>query len=360
MVVEGVTSRAVKSYTGTGTAISVNWIADADVGSFMAGEQVTMRLEVANLWTVQVPGMSQTAIFLVNTKAQQFLADDKEVDNFNDTSMVNNLLGGKWSGFSDLSQSVAGGASTAPALALDAGGKDATKGMLFRLARVAGATTPYCGIRTTFNAAGTAANVGPVQSIVFDIKPVSDTAKIWVELEQPSITDKAQYGFLVKLGLMNKWYRIRVPVSSLAQPAWKTATQPLNLGAITALRFSGYGLGNERFILDNVRMQGLTVSGSAVTALVTAVHAKAPWRILHARSGTLTYTLDLPSIKPSPMSIEIIDSRGRLIAKKTVPDFSGSARVSFNRSSWAPGVYMIRHRGHNNALRFSFMALMHE
>jgi hypothetical protein len=60
------------------------------------------------------------------------------------------------------------------------------------------------------------------------------------------------------------WNRIRIPLTSFSQPAWKTAARPFNPGSVNALRFAWYGEGTVRFDLDNVRIEGMKIGPAGI------------------------------------------------------------------------------------------------
>jgi hypothetical protein len=255
------------------------------------------------------------------------------------------MIGGKWIGFSDASDKIAGGTSTSPSPLIDVG-YASTKGFLYWLQRTAGATGasgPYCGLKTTFNAAGTPVNIGPVTSIVFDIYPYSDNASFWVELEQPSITDKAYFSFKVSLGKGASWNRIRIPVTSLTQPTWKSpgSTQTLDLTKISALRFTGYGVASERFSLDNVRMENLSVP--------VVYHRGAPataWKnISLVKQSATSLTFSIPNAQ-GVIEASLYNSSGRVIADQRMAT-PNSGVVTLDKLNMAPGVYFLKVAGVN-------------
>jgi hypothetical protein len=344
VILQGATSKATKTFTGTGTTISVTWTGDADAGSFMGQENVIVTLDIPKIWEPQKASMAVGAFFLKAIKTEAFKATDKEVDNFEDATPLDNMIGGKWTGFSDASDKVAGGASVSPSPLVD-NGYATTKGFLFWLQRNAGATGPsgpYRGLKTTFTSSGTAVNLGPVTSIVFDLYPWTDNASFTVELEQPAITDKAYFGFKVTLGKAASWNRIRIPVTSLAQPTWKTSTQSLDLTGISSLRFTGYGAAAERFSLDNVRMENLSVP--------VAFHKIAPatsWKKLSiVKQSARSITFLMPSAK-GMIKTSLYNSAGREVAgRRMIAPNSGI--FTLDKINLVPGIYFLKVSGAND------------
>lgn len=338
VILQGATSKATKTFTGIGATISVTWTGDAESGSFMSQENVMVTLDIPKIWEPQKATMAVGGFFLKAIKTEAFKASDKEVDNFEDAAPLDNMIGGKWTGFSDASDKVAGGASVNPSPLVD-NGYSATKGFLFWLQRNAGATGPsgpYSGLKTTFTAGGTPVNLGPASSIVFDVYPWTDNASFTVELEQPAITDKAYFGFKVALGKAASWNRIRIPITSLSQPTWKTSAQTLDLTRISSLRITGYGVAAERFSLDNVRIENLSVP--------VAYHEIAPatsWKNLPiVKQSATSITFSIPSAK-GIIKASLYNSAGREIAgRQMIAPNSGI--VTLDKLNLVSGVYFLK------------------
>jgi hypothetical protein len=344
VVLRGASSNATKSFSGTGTSISVSWTGDADSGSFMSQENVNMSLVIPKIWTPQIATMASGSFFLKAVKTQPFRSTDKLVDDFEkSTTTLNNEIGGKWIPFSDASDKVPGGASVNPAPLIDVG-YATTKGLLFWLQRSSGATidgAPYCGLKSTFNATGAAVNIGPVTSVVFDIYPYSDSSSIWVELEQSSITDNANYGYKLFFAKGSSWNRIRIPIANMAQPSWKTSTVALDLTKITSLRFVGYGVARDRFSLDNVMIENLSVA-----TLPHRNDAAKQWKdIAMVRQSTAAVSFTLHKLN-GRIDAKLFTSAGRMVADRRM-NAPVSGVVTLDKLNLIPGVYFLKVSGGN-------------
>ncbi len=260
----GEVSGAYKNYTGTGASASVTWDGTSDEGSFVAGEKVVVKV-VSDLIASYHQEISRTSFFLSSTLKQPFTAADILLSDFNDGALAN-TLGGAWETFDD---KVLGGASyvspstLTEANSITAAGESETKGLKVRLIGKAGVEHPHAGIRTTFNATGAPMALGGFTSVVFDIQPATVDAVLYVEFEQPSVTDGAYPGVAIPLTSTN-WSRIRLPVSVFQQPDWKTTAVNLNRNEVTALRFTYYGESNVSFTLDNVHIENM-VPGQVIS-----------------------------------------------------------------------------------------------
>lgn len=295
----GRNSKARKAFTGTGAAGSAKWSGEADEGSFQAGETVDFILESPAVPAYHL-SRAKGNLYITALKAEAFRADDAVVDNFDDGDSLN-VLKGAWSVFTD--KAAKGTSYVNPAAfgpAIFSVGEDKTKAVSVRIVGAAGAPKPFAGIRSAFAAAGGAVALGAAKSVVFDVKSTKGSV-YWVELEQPDIADGAYYGFQVTVG-NDLWNRIRIPLASFSQPAWKTASRPFNPGAVSALRFSYYGEGTVRFDLDNVRIEGMKVGQAGIRARTSQRQAKP------ARASGSQVKFPVPSSKPS-----FTDAQGRLI-----------------------------------------------
>jgi endoglucanase len=262
IVLTGKTSKAVKTYTGTGSAISLTWKGETDATAFMVGEQVDVAFDMPNIASYHQM-RAKTSFFITGMAKEEFKATDIVFDDFEDGD-VNNKVGGVWSIFTDKAQG--GASSTNPATMatsiLANEGEGLTKGLSIRLIGSAGAQRPMAGVRTTFNAAGTPVSLGRSTSVIFDIKASAGNV-LWLELEQPGVTDSAYHAHKIQFGSAS-WMRLRIPFSGLTQPDWKTSAKPLNTGSAVSLRFTLYGETNVRFNLDNMRIENLDIGGTSI------------------------------------------------------------------------------------------------
>lgn len=338
IVLTGKVSGAKKAISGTGTAISASWGGEADSGAFVNGEGVEVKLDVPNIAPYHL-SRATTSFNITGLKLEAFKATDKKVDDFEDGDTVNTVTG-TWKIFND---KPTGASSTNPAslpAAIIAGeGYGATKGIGIRLIGSAGAARPFVGVKTTFNAAGTAVSIGPALSVVFDMLS-SAGSSVWVEFEQPDITDGAYYGKKVDFANAS-WNRIRIPLSSLAQPDWKTSAKAFNPGAVTALRFTYYGTSSVRFSLDNVYIDGLNVSGSPVRRTGAGSHSSLG-AVRAGRDG-LHYFFQPPIAAAGEWKAEILDAFGRTLDTRNLGAIVGGQSVDFSGMHLGPGWYFLRH-----------------
>lgn len=271
IVLTGKTSKAVKTYSGSGTTVSLTWRGETDGAAFQVGEQVEVVLDIPNIASYHQM-RAKTSFYITGMLKEEFKATDVVFDDFEDGD-VNNKVGGVWSTFTDKAQG--GASSTSPAAIASAilanEGDALTKGLAIRLTGSAGAKRPMVGVRTTFNAAGTPVSLGRSSSVIFDIKASAGNV-LYLELEQSGITDSAFHAHKIQFASAN-WMRIRVPFAGMVQPDWKTTAKPLNTGAAVSLRITNYGETSVRFNLDNMRIENLDIGGTP---------------ILQARKGRLT------------------------------------------------------------------------
>jgi len=335
VILKGQTSKAIKTYTGTGTKILIqNWKGDIDAGSnAFTVERVSVYLDTTKMkiWNVQRANSTTTYFDIINVPVKAWGVSDIEVDNFEDTAVFTNLLGGKWSGFCDASDGVPGGVSSAPVISTDSG-KGSAKGLYFSLGRSAGATNgsgPYAGIRTTFNAQGSSVSMGNADTIMFDIKPLASGDSIWVELEQSDITDKAYFGTKVTMGAAGAWVRIYLPMASLTQPAWKTTAKTLNTKKAVSVRFVGYGAGSGRYVIDNLRISNLSITANAVKngPKRTASGGARNVEFYAVSPASISYGIFLKGIEGKTIAAQLFDCLGKNITSYQLKDYKTGSVV---------------------------------
>ncbi len=336
LLLTGRNSKAKKAFTGTGTAGSAKWAGEADEGSFLAGETVDLVLESPAAPSYHL-SRTKGSLFITALKQEPFRAEDIVIDDFDDGDSLN-ALKGSWSVFTDKAlkgTSYANPAGFGPTIF--AVGDDKTKDISVRLVGAAGAPKPMAGIRTQFNAAGTAVGIGPAKSVVFDAKSAKGSS-FWVELEQPDIAEPAYPGFQVAVG-NDLWNRIRIPLSAFAQPAWKTQAHSLNPNSVTALRFAFYGEGTVRFDLDNVRIEGMKVGPAAVRPAMRA--GQGSISELEIGQGRIGYRI----IGAATASrVEITDVSGKVRYARSPAAVGPEGRFSLEDCRLEPGRYLLRHR----------------
>jgi hypothetical protein len=296
---------------------------------------------------VQRGSASQTSFNIGNVPSKPWGANDKELDNFNDADILTNMVGGKWSGFCDVSDGVAGGASSAPILSADIG-SDASKALYFTLTRSVGATAgggPYAGVKTTFTALGSPVDLGPGDTIMFDCKPLGANANLTVELEQSDITDKAFFGRTIQLGSAGSWVRLYVPLSTLAQPAWKTSAKALNPKKAVSIRFVGYGVGSDRYIIDNLRISNMSITANAVRGGAKRIASNNARNVefYSVSPASIAYGMFFKGVEGKTIRAELFDCLGKSITSYQLTDYKTGSTVFINGFTLHTGVYFLKH-----------------
>ncbi len=337
VVLTGATSKAVKTFSGTGTSVQAQWAGESDQGDFMGGENVNLKLDIPQVAAYHLSRTTAQA-FITDMKKQPFKAQDVLVDNFNG-GVITNALGGTWSTFNDKD---AGGSSytnplTLAPTAITKDGENGSNALSARLIGASGATHPHAGIRTTFNAAGSAVSLGSASSVIFDVKAAQGDT-FYVELEQPGITDKAYYRAQVIIGNTN-WNRVRLPFSSFEQPAWRTSPKPLNLGQVASLRFTFYGIGNIRPYLNNIHIENLNIGGAGIRSFSSAGPSMVSG--LSLNGSELAYSFSPEGLPNDGWSVEIRDIFGRLVFSREIA--SNQTRVRLQGLQTGSGLYFLRH-----------------
>ncbi len=341
LVLTGRQSHAKRTLTGSGNKIAATWGGEADSLSFQVGEGIDMVIDIPNIATYHMI-RAKTNFFLVGGKKETFKPTDILVDDFEDGDAVN-AQKGNWSVFTD--KAFGGTSSTNPptlATAIIAKeGDEATKGMSIRFIGGPGAVHPMSGVRSTFNATGTAVSLGKASGVVFDIKAaVGDS--IWVELEQSDISDSAYYAKRIDFASAN-WSRMRIPFGSFAQPAWKKSATPLNTGKIISLRFTSYSAtGTPRINIDNLRVENLEIGGSPIRS----ARISKPGKIGKAAYGSngLEYSFTAPENSKGHWSVEVSDVFGHSLAIRDLGELNGTKMISLNDLRLGKGWYFLRHR----------------
>lgn len=339
LLLTGKVSGATATLTGTGTAISAKWDGTAADGTFLAGEAVEVKLDMPDIAPYHL-SRATTSFNISALKREAFKATDVKVDDFEDGDTLD-VQKGAWRIFTD---KASGGSSSTNPIAIGSAvlageGESASKGIGIRLIGSAGAPHPNAGIKCMFNAAGTAVGLGAAASIIFDVKSTSGSS-LWIELEQSDIADGAYFG--KKIDFANAtWNRIRIPLSALAQPDWKTSAKTLNPGSITALRFTYYGTSSVRFSLDNVYIENLSIQGAAVHPL-SGRNGAALAAVRAGRDG-LRYFFQPPEAAAGDWKAEVVDVFGRTLEQRNLGKVMGGISVEFPSLRLAPGWYFLRH-----------------
>jgi endoglucanase len=334
LILTGRTSKATKTFSGSGKAISLSWKGEVETGAFQVGEQIDVVIDMANIASYHEI-RARTSFFLIGALKEDFKATDILVDDFEDGDALNSQKA-TWAIFND---KYAGGTSYTNPAAIASSiiakeGEGATKGISIRLIASAGPKRPMVGIKSPFNATGTAVSLGKASGLVFDIKAaVGDSLR--VELEQGDITDSAYNGKTIQFA-SDAWMRVRIPFSTLTQPDWKTAAKPVNTGNAISVRFTKYGEGNVRFNLDNFRIENLEIGGAPIR--VGSSNAKAPKKFL---SQGHSYYFVPPA--EANWTLEVTDLFGRVLGKKGLGKIGLSTWIDLKGMNLSPGLYFLRH-----------------
>jgi endoglucanase len=315
-----------KSYTGTGTSVTATWDGSADQGIFLSGENVAARLTVdGNIVAYDILKAKALNFFLSKVKKPVANPADVLIDDFEDSDTLNKLTG-KWVPFGN--QTSFSGKTT-----LRFGSQDNSIALQAVCNVTSNARTTYAGAKATFNATGTPGTLGGAKTIVFDLKANKET-RVCVELEQPGIADSAYYGMTVPVTTSSNTYRL--DIAKFTQPDWKTVEKPLDLNAISGLRFTVYdSTGIVTLSIDNVAIEGFSTA-----TVVNATH-QSPASIVPAISNSgLMYTF--PQSMKSSFECAIYDISGKIVMRKTINAAAGST-VTIPLSHLSSGVYTIRH-----------------
>lgn len=303
-----------KTFTGTGTSISQEWDGSADNGFFLSGETVAANLSIeGNIVAYDIVKAKGINIIIEAAKKPATSTGDVLVDNFDDKDSTHQINGNKWVAF--------GTGTSVMSIVTDEG-----SGALRVTCNVASQSNSiYAGVKATLNG-GSPISIGPAKAIAFDMKSNKE-ATVYVELEQANITDGAYYSTVVPVMKVRNTYRLNI--ADFTQPSWKTASVPLDLNNITALRFTVYdSIGFAQLTLDNVFVDQMQV--------VVSSRYKMPEMILQSylkpliSNGSLTYKL--PEYSGSRLDVAIFDMKGKLVLKQGLNGKNnGMASVSLSR-----------------------------
>lgn len=348
---KGRLSGATRQFTGTGTKISVTWDGTAPTGTpaFLSGENVDITLTIANMCEYSSE-KSHSMLLIVALPEGPIPGSAVKIDDFEDNNTTNALLG-PWEGFCDKSDGVSGSASAKPALTLATGKAGAGKGLQFRLTASAGAANPYAGVKTWFNAAKSAVSIGMnAKSVIFDINPTSAAKEYRVELEQPDITDGAYFGATLQTGTVDRWTRMVVPLSSFAQPSWKSAARAFTKGNVAALRFVMYGAGNSAgIVIDNVYIDSMQIGPSSI---VQPVNMELPGvrSYFEYRAGTIRYEFPFNVRQGEKWETAVFSATGRQVLRRAIDPLTQGLIISVHAPLPA-GCYALTHFRNGEAYR---------
>lgn len=313
-----------KTLSGTGSSINQVWDGTADEGFFLGGESVTARLTIeGNIVAYDIMNAKAFTISILSAVKPELGPNDRIIDDFEDSN-DDNLVSGVWEPFgtgTGLRATRSGFVTEDGSVALEVRGSVNSEG-----------GEEYAGVRSTFNAGGTAGSIGEIQSIAFDLKTSKD-AFVYVELEQSTITDGAYYSVRVPVKTVSNFYRVNI--ADFRQPEWKTSDVPLDLNSISALRFTVYDNTSViRFYLDNVAIENFT--GTTVSRLpLMSKTAFAPM----LKNGALVFRM--PRNAGKNLELVIYDIAGKAVKKEAYNLLSGRA-CSMSLTGLPAGMYTVR------------------
>jgi len=306
-----------KKFTGTGTTISQAWDGSADQGLFLSGEMVAVSLTVdKNVVAYDILKMKALNLFIAKAKRLPPSTSDVLVDDFDDGDSINKISG-KWLPIGN--QTTFSGKTK---LAYE------NKTLRVNGSVTSDAKGTYAGVKSTFNAAGSAQSVGTPKTVVCDLL-ASKEVNVTVELEQPSITDSAYYSMTIPVTTLSNTYRL--DITKFKQPEWKTAEKALDLNAISALRFTVYdSTGMISFNIDNVSIESLS------TASISHTFTPALARFSPMVAGaTMQYIM--PQTVHGALECTVFDIAGKTVLKRTINAAPGTPvsvyRITYRRWS---------------------------
>lgn len=311
-----------KTITKTGTSLNETWDGSADAGSFLSGEAVSASLKVGAT-IVAYDILKSTALQLAITNTKKAAVKGTVVDNFEDSNLAN-LVGGNWVKFGTKT----GLSGTSADTATDNGSK---------VLKVTGTVSTsdnknWAGVKATFNADGSAKDIGSIKSVGFDLRAAKNM-DITVELEQSTITDGAYYQVVVPVRTASNRYSFAI--GDFKQPEWKTSAKTLDLTKISALRFTMYdSTSRTSFYVDTVTMEGLTPSSVLAKNLTQLRSAFTPIVI----GGALMYSVsqDIKGI----VDLAIYNVAGKVVMKQSITTSSGKT-ISIPLSNLPAGMYTV-------------------
>jgi hypothetical protein len=349
VLLKGEFSGAEKRFQGTGADIQVTWTGDSDKGVFQAGEIVLARIESDKVASYH-RGLSMSKFFISSMKKQAFKPTDVLLSDFN-TGTLATAQGGAWSVFNDGKNSYAQPAKLLPVNSITTKGESDTKGLAAILVGKAGAANPHAGLKATVNGDGTPVSWGNFSSVVLDIKASAGGDSIRVEFEQADITDGAYWGKNVVL-LSDNWVRLRIPVTALAQPAWKTKDVVFNPGKLSALRITYYGLSHVIITVDNVHVEGLNIGAAVVYPKVKRNGAMAIQN-LAASPQNLSYRFVSPGAGRYRWLVQVLSVNGGISHRALISLREDDSIIRHTGLNLIKGVYILSQETVNGPFRYT-------
>jgi hypothetical protein len=242
-----------KTISKTGTTVNETWDGSADEGSFLAGETVTASISVeGKIVAYDISKITGVSMSIVKGKPVATTTSDVLFDDFEDNDLKNKFKG-TWTAFGTtgglgVARVTVGADENSPALKIT--------GSVYTNDSV----RHWMGAKTTFNEAGTPVNISSAKSIYFSLRGVKEVP-VSVELIQPNITDSAYYRYEVSTTTLKNYYRVKL--EDFKQPDWKKAATPINLGAISGIRFTIYdSVVTQTMNIDDIKIEGFNPNSS--------------------------------------------------------------------------------------------------
>lgn len=158
--------------------------------------------------------------------------------------------------------------------------------------------------------------------------------------------------FAVPIG-NDLWNRVRIPLSSFVQPAWRATATGLNSGSVTALRFSYTGEGTIRFDLDNVHIEELKVGPAPVVSPQAFLREPMVQGLRVGREG-LAYGFQ-PGTGRGLWTAEVLDMSGRVLGRRRLVWLGGTLQAGFPGLTLGSGGYFLRHRSADRLIAGPFV-----
>ncbi len=315
-----------KTYSGTGTSVNQSWDGSADNGFFLSGETVSAKLNVeGDIVAYDIMKARGFGISIISAKKPAAKSEDVLIDDFEDSNLAN-MKGGNWEGFGTMT-GLNGTRTTFAA-------QDGSNALQVTGTDNDWTNTNYAGVKTTFNGAGSAGNIGDIASVLFDIKANRDL-NVCVEIEQSTVTDGAYHRVVVPVKTTVNTYRL--DISRFIQPEWKTTEKALDKNSITAVRFTVYdSTGRYTMFLDNVAIERF--ANSTVSNLTRVV--KSAFNPV-LRNNELVYRM--PAKSADKLEVVVFDVAGRAVASRSFRTASGGV-FTVALSGLPAGTYTIMNK----------------
>jgi hypothetical protein len=315
----------IKTISKTGISINDTWDGSADEGSFLAGETVTASITVDDKIVAydisKITGMSMN---IVKGKPVATTTSDVLFDDFEDNDLKNKFKG-IWTAFGTIGglgkANVAVGADeNSPALKLS--------GSVYTNDSV----RHWMGAKTTFNEAGTPVNISSAKSIYFSLRGIKEVP-VSVELIQPNITDSAYYRYEVSTTTLKNYYRIKL--QDFKQPDWKKVATPLNLSAISGIRFTIYdSVVTQTMNIDDIKIEGFNPNSSV--SLNYTLNSSLSYQSI----ANHTIQVSVPSAMSGTLDFTVFNIAGKVALSRSFIT-KGVNTISLPLSTLPSGIYTV-------------------